>query len=247
MRTVIGVLLALTVWPLHPENVIPLWDDDGPYSKPNSLEEYIAESWGVPCAENVTRPTLTVHPAQGESSRRAVVILPGGGYERESILAEGRLIAEYLSAQGITTAVLKYRLPLPEASDRPYLLPITDARRAIGLTRSFADTYGFDPTKVGVLGFSAGGHLATTISVRNSPTPGESPDFPVLVYAVTTLASENQQWLEQTLFHRPMTDEELRQNSLVDLVLPPLLRRSWCTPTTMKSCRSASHKPTPPQ
>ena len=204
--------------PLSAQDVMPLWSETPPLSKPNSLEEYIADSWGVPCAFNVTVPTLTVHPPRGENSGRAVVVLPGGGYEVESIIAEGKQIAESLSSQGITAAVLKYRLPLIEASDTPQLLPMADARQALARLRSMAATYDFDPQKVGVLGFSAGGHLATTVSVLRSDDQGENPDFSVLVYAVTTLEPENQEWLEDTLFHRPMTAAEKSQYSLVDNV-----------------------------
>lgn len=200
------------------EEVIDLWDGPAPYSKPNSLEEHIKESWGVPCVLNVTHPTLTVHPARGLNTGRAMIVLPGGGYEVESFVAEGRLIAEYLSSQGITAAVLKYRLPLAEASDQPHLVPLADARRAVSLMKSLAGSYGFDSSKVGIMGFSAGGHLATAASVLSPPNSDERPDFSALVYPVTTLAEENREWLEKTLFHRPMNADELRQYALVEHV-----------------------------
>jgi len=200
------------------EETIDLWQGEAPYSKPNSLEEYVKESWGVPCAHNVTKPTLTIHSAQGENTGRAVVVLPGGGYVLESIVAEGQLIAESLSSQGITAAVLKYRLPLLEASDQPHLVPITDARKAISLMKSMAKKYGVERSKVGIMGFSAGGHLATAVSVLRSDNKDENPDFSVLIYPVTTLGAENQKWLEEDLFHRPMTADEMRLYSLVEHV-----------------------------
>ena len=200
------------------EETIDLWQGEAPYSKPNSLEEYVKESWGVPCAHNVTKPTLTIHSAKGENTGRAVVVLPGGGYVLESIVAEGQLIAENLSSQGITAAVLKYRLPLLEASDQPHLVPITDARKAISLMKSMAEEYGVERSKVGIMGFSAGGHLATAVSVLRSDNKDENPDFSVLIYPVTTLGAENQKWLEEDLFHRPMTADEMRLYSLVEHV-----------------------------
>jgi acetyl esterase/lipase len=218
MKSIFTLLLLLLANAVGAEEVIDLWEGQPPYSKPNALEEYVKESWGVPCVHNVTHPTLTIFPAQGENSGRAMVVLPGGGYEVESIVAEGREIAEYLASHGITAAVLKYRLPLVEASDQPHLLPLTDARKAISLMKSMADTYGFDPSKVGIMGFSAGGHLATAASVLTSKQEDENPDFSALVYPVTTMAPENQKWLEKTLFHRSMTAEEKRQYSLVDKV-----------------------------
>jgi acetyl esterase/lipase len=147
-----------------------------------------------------------------------VVILPGGAYLLESFVAEGRVIGEYLASHGVTAAVLKYRLPLKEASDQPELVPIADARRAISLMKSMADRHGFDRSKVGIMGFSAGGHLATAVSVLRSEEESENPDFSALIYLVTTLTSANRRWLEETLFHRVMTPGERRLYSLVDHV-----------------------------
>jgi len=218
MKLVFTLFLAFVSSFSTAEEVIDLWEGSPPYSKPNTLEEYVKESWGVPCYFNVTNPTLTIFPARGENSGRAMIILPGGGYEVESFVAEGRQIAEYLSSHGITAAVLKYRLPLVEASEQPHLVPLTDARRAISLMKSTARTRGFDPSKVGIMGFSAGGHLATAASVFMSEKEDENPDFSALIYPVTTLEPENRKWLEETLFHRPMTAEEQQQYTLVDNV-----------------------------
>jgi acetyl esterase/lipase len=218
MRRIFILLLALWVRPLAAEEIVEIWTGQPPHYRHNSLEEHVEEERGVPCARNVTKPTLTIHRAQGENSGRAVIILPGGGYVLESIVAEGRAIAEYLSSRGITAAVLKYRLPLAEASDQPHLVPGADARRALGLMRSMAGAYGFDPSKVGILGFSAGGHLAATVSVLRSEKAAENPDFSALVYPPVTMAAKNREWLEETLFHRAMTADEVRQYSLTDNV-----------------------------
>lgn len=139
----------------------------------------------------------------------------GGGYAVESFVAEGQQIAEYLSSEGIVAAVLKYRLPLMEASDQPHLLPVTDARRAVALMKSRAADYGFDASRVGIMGFSAGGHLAATVSVWTADEPNENPDFSALIYPVTTLSAENEKWLEESLFHRQMTDKEKQRYDLV--------------------------------
>ena len=218
MKSSIILFLLFAAPALMAQEVVHLWDGPPPYSKPNSLQESVIQSWGVPCAKNVTLPTLTVYRARGDNSGRAMIICPGGGYEVESIVAEGKTIAEFLSSHGIVAAVLKYRLPLAEASDQPQLLPITDARRAISLVKAGAKDYGIDPHKVGIMGFSAGGHLATTASVLRSDKPDENPDFSALIYAVTLLGEENQKWLEKSLFHRPMTEDEKRQYALVDHV-----------------------------
>jgi len=218
MKSFIVFFILFACQSLTAQEVINLWTGQAPYSKPNSLEETVIESWGVQCAKNVTNPTLSVYRAKGKNSGRAMIILPGGGYELESIVAEGRLIAEYLSNEGIVAVVLKYRLPLEEASEKPHLLPITDARKAIALLRSMAGNYGFDPGQVGIMGFSAGGHLATAVSVLRSEKQDENPDFSGLIYPVTTLGAENQKWLEKSLFHRKMTNKEKKQYELVDNV-----------------------------
>jgi acetyl esterase/lipase len=218
MRTMVVLVCAFTSHALLAQEVIPLWAQQPPYSKPNSLEETIVELWGVPCAKDVTNPTLTVYRAQGSNCGRIMIILPGGGYAFESIVAEGQRIGEYLSSQGIVAAVLKYRLPLPAASDQPHLLPITDARRAIALMKARARDYGGDPARVGIMGFSAGGHLAATASVWPPDKPEEKPDFSALIYPVTTLSARNQTWLQESLFHRPMTDAEKKQYDLAGSV-----------------------------
>lgn len=219
MKNIVAVLFVLTATTLCAQDVIPLWEGEAPHSIPNTLEEYVeVSSYHVLCAYNVTEPTLTIHRALGENSDRAMIVVPGGGYVEESIVAEGQEIAEALSALGITAAVLKYRLPLKESSDQPHLVPITDARRAISLMKSLAEKYDFDRRKVGIMGFSAGGHLATAVSVLKSEETDENPDFSAPIYPVTTVGSENRKWLEESLFHRPMTAQELQQYSLVDHV-----------------------------
>ncbi len=207
-------------------DVIDLWDGAPPYSKPGSIEETVIENWGVPCVKNITRPTMTIYPVVGENSGRAIVVLPGGGYEVESIVEEGRKIGEFLSSRGITAVVLKYRLPQAEISDTPWLLPITDARRAVELTRKLTHSYGIDPTKVGVVGFSAGGHLAASASVMPADDPAGVPDFAALVYPAVAPSEANREWLEETFFHRPMTEDEISHWDLVGRVdgsTPPTL------------------------
>jgi acetyl esterase/lipase len=123
MRAWIAVLLALAAPSLWAQEEYALWDGEPPHSKSNSVQEERVESWGVQCVVGVTEPMLTVHAPEGEVASQAVIVLPGGGYEKESIEAEGHEIAAYFASRGITAAVLKYRLPLPETSDQPHLVP----------------------------------------------------------------------------------------------------------------------------
>ncbi len=218
IKTVIILIVASLGHTLVAQEVIGLWAGRPPHAKPNTLRETVLESWGVLCVKHVTNPTVTVYRAQGDPSGHAMIICPGGGYELESFMAEGHLIARVLSSHGIVAAVLKYRLPSMAVSDQPHLLPLTDTRRAIALVKARAVEFGIDSTKVGVMGFSAGGHLATAASVLRSDVDDENPDYSALIYPVTTLGDENQKWLEESLFFRKMTEQEQTQYRLVNHV-----------------------------
>jgi acetyl esterase/lipase len=202
------------------QDVYKLWDgQEKPYYKENNLKEYEkVSSFDVVCAYDVTEPTLTVYKAEGENSRKAVILLPGGGYSLVAIYHEGHDLAKVLAKLGITTAVLKYRLPKTESSDQPHLVPLTDTRRALKLLRTHAEKYGFAKDKLGVMGFSAGSHLATVASLWKSDDEEENPNFSGLIYGVTDLDAGNLKWLEEDLYHRKLTDEEVARNTLLNLV-----------------------------
>jgi len=201
------------------QDIYKLWEGlEKPYYKENTLEEYQEELWDTRCLFNVTEPTLTVYKAKGENIGKAVIIIPGGGYELVAMYHEGYDVAEELASQGITAAVLKYRLPNPETSDQPNLVPLSDTRRALVLLRDMAGKYGFETDKVGVLGFSAGSHLATVASLWESDRVEENPNYSALIYGVTNLTETNLQWLEESLYFRKLTDVEIDQNRLLDLV-----------------------------
>lgn len=214
------------------QQVIPLWgDDEPPYHKLHKLEEYEADCWLAVCAYQVVDPTLTLYLPKGESNGIAVVILPGGGYEVEAVYHEGYEIAEALSQQGTAAAVLKYRLPNPKTSSHPELVPSTDARRALALLRERSEELGIQAEKFGVMGFSAGSHLATQVSVHREQDTTLNPDFSILVYGVSRLNAANREWLEKTLYHRPMADEEVAHQTLLEHVdentPPAFLVHAW--------------------
>jgi acetyl esterase/lipase len=119
--------------------------------------------------KNVERPTMTIYPAKGRNTGAALMVFPGGGYQALAIDLEGSEICDWATAKGITCIVLKYRVPQTwwrsgdESQPKPFL-PLQDAQRAMGLLRQRAAELGIDPHKIGVIGFSAGGHLVTAIS-----------------------------------------------------------------------------------
>jgi acetyl esterase/lipase len=112
----------------------------------------------------------------------AILICPGGGYSMQAAGHEGRMFAEWFASQGITAAVLKYRLPNGHSN-----IPVSDARQAMKVIRGMAGEWGVDPAKVGVIGFSAGGHLASTLLTYYDD--GSRPDFGILFYPVITMST----------------------------------------------------------
>jgi acetyl esterase/lipase len=129
--------------------------------------------------EDVDKPELTWYPAATPNGA-AVVICPGGGYQHLAMDHEGRQVAEWFNTFGVTAFVLKYRLG--PRYHHPAMLD--DARAAMRTVRARAAEFGVDPKRVGVMGFSAGGHLAATLSTHFQE--GERPDFSILIYPVIT-------------------------------------------------------------
>lgn len=218
--------------PLSAQDVLPLWgDEDPPYFKPHSVEEYEADCFEVVCAYQVANPTLTLYTPEANSNGTVVLILPGGGYEVEAVYHEGYEIAEKLAQTGTVAAVLKYRLPNPATSTRPELAPSTDVRQALSLLRERQVELGFKAQRFGVMGFSAGSHLAASVSLHRVDDATQNPDFSMLIYGVSRLNDENRAWLEKTLYHRPMTDEELAKQTLLDHIdeksPPAFLVHAW--------------------
>lgn len=151
----------------------------------------------IPFAKDNTEvPQLTVFkPEQNLSNGTAVIVCSGGSYGGRANRAEGGPACKKLSEAGITAFLLDYRLPKAETMERKEIVPLTDAQRAIQYVRENAAKYGIDPSRLGIMGFSAGGHLVSTVGTHftkselNNPE-GISlrPDFMVLVYPVISFA-----------------------------------------------------------
>ena len=226
LSTALCLVLAASSSPLLAQQVIPVWGDETPaYAIDHDFVEYETDCWGdVRCVRQVVDPTLTLYLPQGAASDTAIVVIPGGGYEGEAVYHEGYEIAQAFADRGITAAVLKYRLPNPQTASPPERAPAADVRRALKLMRGKQEDLGFKASRVGVAGFSAGGHLAASVSVHASATEAENPDFSILVYGVSRMSPENREWLEKTLYHRAMTEQEVAAQTLyqrVDGRTPP--------------------------
>jgi len=178
------VLACAAIGATYPFNTpIPLWQGKAPYSVGDSPTD---------------QPDITVYRAPVDKANgSAVIICPGGGYGKLSSDYEGKPVAEFFNSIGVTAFVLKYRLANKEQPGILYPAPLADAQRAIRFVRAKAAEFRVDPTRIGICGFSAGGHLASTAGTHfdygnkdaQDPIDRQScrPDFMVLAYPVITM------------------------------------------------------------
>jgi acetyl esterase/lipase len=187
MKALVGacVLLAAPllqgqqVWqPSAGHTQVPLWPGVIPNARPFTGPETLKTEdkhlvGGNPWIyiNNVSKPTVTVYSPTGKNTGAAVVVFPGGGYQILAIDLEGTEVCDWLTSRGITCVLLKYRVPGEGKYPRSGSYPsspeaLQDAQRAIGLVRFHAPEWHIDPHKIGVLGFSAGGHLVAATSVH---------------------------------------------------------------------------------
>lgn len=207
---------------------ILLWPNGAPQSNGITEKSKIVDNH---VKTNISEAKLYIYRSDEEkNTRSAVIICPGGGYSREAVFHEGHQYAEWLSKQGITGIVLEYRLP-----NRHPEIPLTDAQQAIRFIRSKSNELNIDPNKIGISGFSAGGHLAASVGTRfdlgdnASPDPIKQqscrPDFMILFYPVITM--------ETTFTHLGSRNNLLGENPTDELI-------------DLYSCEKQITKATPP-
>ncbi len=194
----IVIFLLLFPFVISAQNfTLPLWENNIPNSNNSNIEEsYTNQHYYV-----VTNPEIAVYmPSKWNNTHQAVLVIPGGGYHAIAYTWEGTDVAKWLNANGIVAVVLKYRLPNDTTSNIVrYKSPLLDASRAIRMIRANAKKWDIDKNNVGVMGFSAGGHLASTLGThfnqeknRNDKIDSLSsrPDFLVLMYPVISMSAE---------------------------------------------------------
>ncbi len=175
--------------------VMPLYDKI-PNSKPSANNEKSVTNDGILIVSKVSVPTLTIYkPVKSSEKSAAVIICPGGGYGILAASHEGSHVAKAFNEWGITAFVLKYRLPDEAIMVDKTIGPLQDAQRAIQLVRQNAKEWNIDPAKIGIMGFSAGGHLASTASthfekpvIDNPKKISLRPDFSLLIYPVISFS-----------------------------------------------------------
>ena len=192
----LGALL-LSANPLLAQQTFPLYTGTIPDSKPSAVQETsVTLANGGVRISNVVQPTLTAFlPEAGTANGTAVIICPGGGYTRLSIDSEGYDVAKRLNQMGVTAFVLKYRLPNDQTQPDKAIAPLLDAQQALRLVRQQAAKYSVNPERIGLMGFSAGGHLAATAGTHFARPVGENvgatsvrPAFLVLMYPVISFS-----------------------------------------------------------
>ncbi len=179
MKTILVTALLIMTTSLCAQKPIelPLWPNGAPNSNELKGDEQEMDNGRV---SNIKNPDITVYRAEHPSGI-AVIMCPGGGYARLAMNHEGHDMAPWFNTQGITYVVLKYRMPNGHRE-----VPFSDVEQAIRLVRQHAAEWNINPAKVGIMGASAGGHLASTLATHYT-SKETRPDFQILLYPVITM------------------------------------------------------------
>lgn len=212
------VLFLLFASPIMAQDFLPLYPASIPNSKPVANKQKVTKGVdGIERISDVTVPTYRFFPAPGSTKPTScVVICPGGGYRILASSHEGYDIAAKFNEIGVSALVLYYRLPADSAQVEKKYAPLQDAQFAIALVRTNTVKWNVDPAKVGIMGFSAGGHLAATASTHftkdyTGVLAGANlrPDFSILLYPVISVRSFGHGGSSQNLLGKNPTEEEL--------------------------------------
>jgi acetyl esterase/lipase len=196
MKHLLILIILFISCKLSAQETIPLYSGAIPNSKPNSLKENAMQNGDLLMGyRNVSNPTLAIYlPPEDKTTGMAVIICPGGGYFMETYRMEGTMIAESFVKKGIAAFVLKYRLPNDSTMHDKSIGPLQDAQQAIKIVRQRAAEWKVNPDKIGIMGFSAGGHLASSAGthfnksyIPNNENISLRPDFLILIYPVISM------------------------------------------------------------
>ena len=201
------------------QQTIEIWNGNAPgaIATEGYAEQPKLKNGRLNSTSKVTHPTLEVFLAKENPTQTGVIILPGGGYTHLAMEKEGYQIAEWFNQQGIHAFVLKYRMPSDKSMTNKTVGPLQDAQRAMRLVRRNTEKYNLNPEKIGVIGFSAGGHLASTLSThdaqRTYPVADDTsarPNFSILIYPVISM--------EDGITHQGSKISLLGENAAAELV-----------------------------
>ncbi|MEP6805098.1 MAG: alpha/beta hydrolase [Flavobacterium sp.] len=199
--------------------IIPLWKKIPDEIKaPDYKENESITDGKVQSTSLVTIPTLSIFlPKESKPNQAAVLIFPGGGYQHLAIDKEGTKVAQWFNSLGIVGIVVKYRLPNDKIMKNKNIGPLQDAQEAMRYIRENAAKYNIDPNKIGIMGFSAGGHLASTLATHYDEKTYETtskisarPDFALLIYPVISMQND--------ITHKGSQESLLGKNASQDLI-----------------------------
>ncbi len=189
--------LAVSGIGISQDAVIPLWPKDKIPNRINTSEQEIRKTGDILIVSKVQEPGIEVYlPSKSNATGEAMLIFPGGGYGILAYDWEGSDIAKFLNGKGIAGIVVKYRLPSDNSQKEKQYVPLIDAQRALRVVRGMAKEFNINPDRIGIIGFSAGGHLAASLGTHYNDTLYEAqdtydrlsakPDFMALGYPVIT-------------------------------------------------------------
>ena len=198
IKSFLIILLTISINAMSQDVTLPLWPAGKVPNYQKTDEKEQSEVNEILRISKVQEPDIKVFlPTKRIATGQAVVICPGGGYAILAYDLEGTEVAKWLNSKGVAAIVLKYRLPNSKSNVVPHLTPLMDAKRAIRLVRHHAKEWNINSNKVGVMGFSAGGHLASTLGTHFDNGEKDSkdevdrlssrPDFMMLLYPVITM------------------------------------------------------------
>ena len=183
---------------LMAQQAFSIYEGPVPNALPCNKEEVVSKNaTGKIVIANVTSPTITVfNPVKQDVNKTAIIVCPGGGYARLASGHEGNEVAEAFNKIGVTVFVLKYRLPFDSCMTNKEIVPLQDLQQTIKLVRDRAAGFDINPSMLGVIGFSAGGHLVSTgitkfaeSYIENTSNTSLRPDFAILGYPVISMDS----------------------------------------------------------
>lgn len=195
--TIVFGFLVLPLAVMAQDTIMPLWPKDKMPNRIKSDDKEVHDYQDILRISKVQEPAIAVYlPAKKSATGQAMLIFPGGGYGILAYDWEGTDIAKFLNSKGIAGIVVKYRLPSDVSQTDKHNVPLIDAQRALRIVRGKAKEYHIDSNKIGIMGFSAGGHLASTLGTHFNEKvyepidefDGQSarPDFMGLIYPVVT-------------------------------------------------------------
>lgn len=200
-KLIAATILVFSIIQLKAQELVPLYPNGTPGLRQDAAEtpeERVVGKDGILRIRSVTKPDLKVYQPKNNPTGASVIICPGGGYYILAYDHEGEDIAKWFAERGVTAFVLKYRLPQENLFDQKEIRPLQDIQQAFRIVRSNAKSYGISPDKIGVMGFSAGGHLAASASTMFQNQVGElvnenmsvRPDFTILLYPVISFSDK---------------------------------------------------------